>query len=119
MPTWDADLYLRFAGERGRPAVDLISRIHLQNPARILDVGCGPGNSIEMLHARWPEAAMTGVDTSSEMLEKARAAYPQWTWIAADAAQWTSERPYDLVFSNAALHWVPRHDEALPHLWKM
>ena len=103
MPAWDAGLYLQFANERARPAADLISRIDGRNPARIVDIGCGPGNSTQMLHERWPQATITGVDSSTEMLVKAKAAHPEWNWVQSDAATWKSEHLFDLVFSNAAL----------------
>jgi trans-aconitate 2-methyltransferase len=119
MPAWDAALYLQFANERARPAADLISRINHPNPAQIVDIGCGPGNSTEMLHERWPPAAVTGVDNSPEMLAKAKAAHPGWNWIQADAATWRSEHLFDLVFSNAALQWVPNHAEIFPRLFQL
>jgi trans-aconitate 2-methyltransferase len=116
MSAWDAGLYLQFANERARPAADLISHIDLRNPAHIIDIGCGPGNSTQMLHERWPQAAVTGVDSSSEMLAKAQSLHPEWKWIQADAATWRTEHSFDLVFSNAALHWVPDHAELFPRL---
>ncbi|HEV3036988.1 MAG TPA: trans-aconitate 2-methyltransferase [Candidatus Angelobacter sp.] len=119
MPAWDAGLYLRFADERARPAADLISRIDLNDPVHIVDIGCGPGNSTNMLHQRWPQATMTGVDNSAEMLAQASSAYPGWSWIQADAATWTSGQQFDLVFSNAALHWVPNHARLFPRLFDM
>lgn len=119
MPAWDAGLYLQFADERARPAADLISRIDLHSPARIVDIGCGPGNSTDMLHQRWPQATMTGVDNSAEMLAEATAAHPSWSWIQADAATWTSDQRLNLVFSNAALHWVPNHARLFPRLFDM
>ena len=114
MPSWDADLYLRFGSERTRPALDLLAHIDLENPRRIVDVGCGPGNSTALLHERWPDADITGLDSSAEMLAKAAKTHPQWKWIRADAATWTPPGPFDLIFSNAALHWVPNHAEVLP-----
>jgi|SRR5579859_2720968 len=119
MPAWDAKLYLQFASERARPAADLITRINHRNPAQIVDIGCGPGNSTEMLHERWPQAAITGVDNSPEMLAKAKAAHPEWNWVQADAATWKSKNLFDLVFSNAALHWLPNHAEMFPRLFRL
>ncbi len=119
MPAWDAKLYLQFANERARPAADLITRINHRNPAQIVDIGCGPGNSTEMLHERWPQAAITGVDNSPEMLAKAKAAHPEWNWVQADAATWKSKNLFDLVFSNAALHWLPNHAEMFPRLFRL
>ena len=116
MPSWDADLYLKFAGERTQPSVDLISRISLAHPRRIIDLGCGPGNSTAMLRQRWPAAEITGLDNSREMINAASQAYPGWTWVEGNIATWTAAQPFDLVFSNAALHWVANHAEVMPHL---
>jgi trans-aconitate 2-methyltransferase len=119
MPAWDAGLYLRFADERARPAADLIARIDLHNPGEVLDIGCGPGNSTQMLAQRWPKARLTGLDSSAEMLAKAKTEHPEWKWIHADASVWKSEHLFDLVFSNAALHWVPNHAEIFPRLFQL
>jgi len=119
MPAWDAGLYLQFANERARPAADLISRIGLRNPANIVDIGCGPGNSAKMLHERWPQAAITGVDNAAEILAEASASHPSWNWNQADAATWSSEHRFDLVFSNAALHWLPDHARLFVRLFEL
>jgi trans-aconitate 2-methyltransferase len=116
MPSWDAELYLKFADERTQPSVDLISRISLAHPSRIIDLGCGPGNSTAMLRQRWPAAEITGLDNSREMINAASRAYPGWAWVEGDIATWTTAAPFDLVFSNAALHWVANHAEVMPHL---
>jgi len=115
MPTWDPDLYLKFAAERNQPTIDLISRIAL-TPSRIIDLGCGPGNSTAMLRQRWPAADITGLDNSREMINTASQAHPEWEWVEGDIATWTAAVPLDLVFSNAALHWVSNHTEVMPHL---
>lgn len=109
MPIWDPNLYLKYANERTRPAVDLIAQIHLEPPARIIDLGCGPGNSTEQLRRRWPDAAITGVDNSSEMLAQARARHPDWQWVLGDIEGWKPEPAVDLIFSNAAFHWIASH----------
>jgi trans-aconitate 2-methyltransferase len=109
MPAWDPNLYLKYAGERTRPAADLIGQIRLESPAQIVDLGCGPGNSTEQLRRRWPQAAITGVDNSPEMLAQAKANHPDWQWILCDIEGWKPEPAVDLIFSNAALHWVPGH----------
>jgi len=119
MPAWDAGLYLQFANERARPAADLIARISLRDPAHIVDIGCGPGNSTQMLHKRWPQATIIGVDNSAEMLAEASVAHPGWSWIQADAATWSGGDRFDLVFSNAALHWLPNHAEVFPRLFQL
>jgi trans-aconitate 2-methyltransferase len=116
MPTWDANLYLQFANERSQPAIDLIARIKLPNPKRIIDLGCGPGNSTALLRQRWPEADITGLDNSPEMIAAASKAYPGEKWVLADIAPWTADVAYDLVFSNAALQWLPEHAALFPQL---
>jgi trans-aconitate 2-methyltransferase len=115
MPTWDANQYLKFASERTQPARDLVARIHLE-PQRIIDLGCGPGNSTEILAERWGNAELTGLDSSPQMLKQARANHPNWTWLEADMASFASLKKFDLVFSNAALQWVKNHAELLPRL---
>ncbi len=109
MPGWDPNQYLKYASERARPAADLIAQIKLDRPGRIVDLGCGPGNSTEQLHRRWPESDITGVDNSPEMLAQARSTYPDWQWVLSDIEGWKPEPALDLIFSNAALHWVPGH----------
>jgi trans-aconitate 2-methyltransferase len=118
MASWSAGQYLRFADERTQPCRDLASRIAVADVRRVIDLGCGPGNSTEVLAARWPSAAISGSDNSAEMLKAARESHPDWDWQHADIADWAegSGEPYDVVFSNAALHWVPAHDVVLPKL---
>ncbi|MGW6787425.1 trans-aconitate 2-methyltransferase [Streptomyces sp. NPDC054987] len=117
-PTWDPQQYLRHAGHRTRPFLDLLARIpELPNrPARIADLGCGPGNVTELLATRWPEAAITGFDLSPEMLQRATDQHAGPTagggsldFRRGDIADWLPEEPYDLIVSNAALQWVPGH----------
>src|SRR5207237_4474255 len=86
MHAWDAGQYLRFADERTRPALDLIARIDLAAPQRIVDLGCGPGNSTALLRQRWPEAAIAGLDSSADMLESARRDYPGIDFAIGDIA---------------------------------
>ncbi|MFI5357862.1 MAG: trans-aconitate 2-methyltransferase [Opitutales bacterium] len=116
MATWQSELYLKFAGERTQPAVDLVARISLATPARVIDLGCGPGNSTAVLAARWPQARIVGLDSSEPMLAAARRDFPQGTWVQGDIATWQAPQPFDLVFSNAALQWVPDHETLLPRL---
>jgi trans-aconitate 2-methyltransferase len=116
MPLWDADLYLQFGQERTQAALDLAARIELERPCRIVDLGCGPGNSTAVLRARWPEAEITGLDRSAEMLAEARRAWPDGRWIEGDIADWSAAEPCDLLFSNAALQWVHGHALLIPHL---
>lgn len=116
MPDWDPKLYLKFSDQRSRPASDLIAQIRLDNPKRLIDLGCGTGNSTEQLHGRWPSAELTGLDSSAAMLARARQNHADWKWIESPIEDWQPERSYDLVFSNAALHWVPNHGELFPLL---
>jgi len=116
MPTWNSDQYLKFANERTQPAVDLAARIALENPRRIIDLGCGPGNSTAVLARRWPNSELTGLDSSPAMLTTAKRDFPNWTWVEGDIAAWRAEAAFDVVFSNAALQWVPDHGRVLPNL---
>jgi trans-aconitate 2-methyltransferase len=117
MAEWNPQQYLKFADERTRPAADLLARVPLQAPAVAVDLGCGPGNSTELLARRWPEARLTGVDNSASMLARAGQDHPDWTWELADIGQWAPKAPVDLIFANAALHWVPDHPALLPRLF--
>ncbi len=113
---WDPKIYLGFAGERTRPAAELLSRIAVKAPAHVADLGCGPGNSTALLAARWPDADLEGVDNSAEMLGEARASSIAARWTEADLAQWAPRAPCDVVFSNATLQWLSDHATLLPHL---
>lgn len=113
MSGWNPDLYLRFKAYRTRPAVDLLNRVDLKGTGLVVDLGCGPGNSTALLAERWPAAAITGIDNSAAMLERARAAYPAIIWIQADIAGWRPPAGQDLIFANASLQWVPDHANLL------
>lgn len=118
MPTWNSDQYLKFARERTQPAVDLAARVTLDAPKRVIDLGCGPGNSTAVLTQRWPKAQVTGLDNSTAMLAAARKDFPALTWRQGDIGTWQSapEPAYDVVFSNAALQWVGDHRQLFPRL---
>ena len=116
MPDWNPELYLKFSDQRGRPAADLIAQIQLENPKRIIDLGCGTGTSTERLHQRWPNADLAGLDSSPAMLRQARESHPEWDWIESTVENWSPVAAYDLIFSNAALHWVARHETLFPRL---
>lgn len=113
---WDPAQYLRFAGERLRPALDLLAQLPLDAPARVVDLGCGPGNVTAILRQRYPDAEILGIDGSPAMLEKARAAVPECRFEQGDFFQWQPDAPLDLIFSNAALHWVDQHQTLFPRL---
>lgn len=114
--TWDPKTYLAFGGERTRAAAELAARVRLESPARIADLGCGPGNSTALLAARWPEARIDGIDSSPAMLAEARLTAIPAQWIEADVANWAPRAPCDLIYANATLHWVRDHETLLPRL---
>jgi trans-aconitate 2-methyltransferase len=113
---WDPTQYLKFADHRLRPAIDLLNRIDVAEPGEVVDLGAGAGNVTRLIKMRWPTARVTGVDTSPEMLAKAAAAAPEITWVLADLGRWRPERPVDVIYSNAALHWLEGHDTLFPAL---
>lgn len=106
--TWDPATYLAFADERGRPFLDLLARVDA-DPATVVDLGCGPGQLSPVLRARWPEAQVLGVDSSAEMIARARAddTDPRTRYEQADVATWRPSEPADVVVSNALFQWVP------------
>jgi trans-aconitate 2-methyltransferase len=106
---WNPELYLKFGRERIQPSIDLVNRIHFTNPQKIIDVGCGPGNSTQILVQKWPDAEITGVDNSSAMIERAKKDYPGQNWRLLDAGNDEIEGNYDIVFSNATIQWIPDH----------
>lgn len=115
-PAWDPTKYLQFSGERLRPALALLAQVPLVTPRRVVDLGCGPGNVTAILESRFSSAEVTGIDNSAEMVEHARADVPGARFQIADIASWTPLRPVDLIYSNAALHWLPAHRTLFPHL---
>jgi trans-aconitate 2-methyltransferase len=106
---WNAQQYLQFESERTRPAFDLLARVPLHAPARIADLGCGPGNSTELLVKRFPQAEIVGIDSSDDMIDNARVRLPRVKFEIADVVHWRSDVPSDLIFANAVLQWVPNH----------
>jgi len=114
---WDPAQYLKFADHRLRPALDLLARIDADAPSRVVDLGCGAGNVTAVLAGRWPGAAVTGIDPSATMLERARTEYPDLAFETADAARWTAAPPVNVLYSNAALHWLGDHDILFPRLF--
>jgi trans-aconitate 2-methyltransferase len=114
-PGWDPAVYLRYAGERARPFIDLLGRVHAEAPSSVVDLGCGEGTMTATLAERWPTARVTGVDSSPEMLAAAAvSAVPgRVEFTAGDVRDWTPAGPVDVVVSNAVLHWVPDHGRLL------
>jgi len=113
---WNPERYLRFADERAFASQDLSARTRLDAPRSVIDLGCGPGNSTEIIARRWPGARLTGLDNSPEMIRRARADHPEWTWVLADAGSYEPVETYDLVFSSGTIQWIPNH-EALFARW--
>jgi trans-aconitate 2-methyltransferase len=114
--SWGPALYLSYGDHRTRPAADLLARVPLKGPSRIIDLGCGPGNSTALLAARWPKASLTGMDNSQAMLAEARASGVVADWLLADLATWRPDGAYDLIFANATLQWLGDQENLLPRL---
>lgn len=118
---WDPHTYLRYAGERARPFLDLVARVDVPAPRRVVDLGCGPGNLTAVLGQRWPRAEIVGIDSSVPMLEAARRDHglgERVRFELGDLHAWPGSRwaPADVVVSNAALQWVPGHLDLLPRI---
>ena len=118
MSGWNPNQYLKFADERTQPCRDLAARIAVANVRRVIDLGCGPGNSTAVLADRWPDAEFTGLDSSAEMIERARREYPLQRWHTGEISAWAAagDATFDVVFSNAALQWVEDHAVLYPRL---
>lgn len=119
MATWDPAQYLSFADHRIRPALELLARVRQEAPAQVADLGCGPGNVTHTLRQRWPQAEIVGVDNSREMLAKARTVDTTIRWQEADLNDWAPEGPQDVIYANAALHWLPDHPALFVRLMEM
>ncbi len=122
MPTnWNAAQYLHFEQQRMRPAIDLAMRIPLSSPEKIIDIGCGDGNSTHVLSRRFPNAQLIGVDKSAENLEKAREKYHELSFDTLDPQTDlpTQDTDYDIVFSSACLQWIPDHPTMIRNMLKM
>jgi len=114
---WDPDLYRRFEQERTRPAVELLARVPLNGIGHGYDLGCGPGNSTELLVRRFGKGRVTGLDMSDAMLDSARQRLPDANFVRADISTWQPEAAPDLIYANAALQWVPDHRMLVPRLF--
>jgi trans-aconitate 2-methyltransferase len=113
---WSARQYLKFEDERTRPVRDLIAAIPTSDASRAIDLGCGPGNSTEVLLERYPTASITGIDSAEDMVRAARKRLPGVSFEQADIATWQAPGPWDVILANAVLHWVPAHEVLLPRL---
>lgn len=114
--TWDPEQYLKFVDARSRPALDLLARLAGESPRSIVDLGCGAGNITRLLAERWPAAQVVGIDGDPAMLAKAAATASGIVWQQAEIADWHAAGAPDLIFSNAALHWLGDHPRLLPRL---
>jgi len=115
--TWDPDRYLTYADERGRPFVELVARVGATAPDTVVDLGCGPGNLTRLLRERWSGADVRGLDSSPEMVARARDSDPGIAFEVGDLRTWAAEGdPADVLVSNATLQWVPDHLELMPSL---
>jgi trans-aconitate 2-methyltransferase len=114
--SWSAAQYVKFEEERTRPVRDLVARIPLAHVSSAADIGCGPGNSTEVLRERFPEALIVGVDSSADMIEAARKRTPDIDFEIADLRDWRASAPLDVILANAVLQWLPDHEALLPAL---
>lgn len=113
---WNPELYLKFNEERTQPAIDLATRINILSPKNIIDIGCGPGNSTQVLSRKWPDSKIIGIDNSTAMIESAEKNHPEMEWKVTDASKLKTETKYDIVFSNAAIQWIPNHEKLISSL---
>src|SRR5690242_4464869 len=114
---WDPKQYNLFREARRRPFFDLLAQVKADAPKRVVDLGCGTGDLTLALAERWPAAEVLGVDSSEAMLEEARQKHtvPGVQFLAADLARFEPPGPVDVLFSNAALHWLANHAALLTH----
>jgi trans-aconitate 2-methyltransferase len=114
--SWSAEQYVIFEDERTRPVRDLLAAVPDIEARLAIDLGCGPGNSTEILAARFPKAAVRGIDSSPDMIATARRRLPQVQFAIGGIEEWADAGPFDVILANAVLHWVPDHSTLLPAL---
>ena len=113
---WSPSQYLKFKDERTRPANDLLSAVPNQNVKFAVDLGCGPGNSTELIAKRYPHAEVLGIDSSADMTAKAKERLPGCEFAVADIDVWQPQRNADLLYANAVMQWLPDHGRLFPRL---
>lgn len=114
--TWSAAQYTAFERERTRPVRDLLAAVPARDVRTAVDIGCGPGNSTEMLVARFPGAAVSGIDNSPDMLAAARKRLPNVRFDDVDIEHWHDPGPFDLILANAVLQWISDHRRVFANL---
>ncbi len=114
--SWSAEQYSKFENERNRPVLDLLAHIPTNDVITAADIGCGPGNSTELLRDKYPLARITGMDSSADMIDAARKRLPDIQFELADISTWKEDGPFDIILANAALQWVPDHGNLFPAL---
>ncbi|OCN06244.1 trans-aconitate methyltransferase [Erysipelotrichaceae bacterium MTC7] len=121
MHQWSSEQYLRYQKERTQPSIDLVARLPIEGIHTILDVGCGPGNSTNQLYQKYPNATIIGIDSSQDMLDKAKEDYPHLQFQLVDITNelHTLATTFDLIFSNACLQWVPNNEQVLHSLFRL
>ena len=118
MPEWNSEQYLKFINQRTQPAIDLVQRIEIKNPQKVLDIGCGPGNSTKVLKNVFLKAHILGIDSSEDMIKKARETYPDIEFKFMDITDESQNlENIDIIFSNACLQWIPNHREFIPKIF--
>src|ERR1700722_15344363 len=114
--SWSAAQYVSFEAERTRPVRDLLNAVPNKDVRRAIDLGCGPGNSTELLAANFPGAMVSGLDSSPDMIETARKRLPKIQFDLAPLETWNAAEPFDVIVANAVLQWLPDHATLLPRL---
>ena len=116
MSTWSAQQYTLFESERTRPVRDLLAGVPGHEVQTAVDIGCGPGNSTEILATWYPDATITGFDPDADMIAAAKKRLPALTFETASVDTWNASGPFDIILSNAVFQWVPDHEKLLPRL---
>ncbi len=114
--SWSAAQYVSFEAERTRPVRDLLNAVPTVDVRHAIDLGCGPGNSTEVLAARCPGADISGLDSSSDMIVAARQRLPTLRFELGGIDTWDPAERFDLILANASLQWVPHHESLMPRL---